>query len=78
MILGPTGGAAGPAYRRPLPPVLPPRGLHPSAQALPPLELTVPEMRYNPITGEWVIIAPERARRPGVHLRGETGEAPSP
>jgi galactose-1-phosphate uridylyltransferase len=40
--------------------------------------LTVPEMRYNPITGEWVIIAPERARRPGVHLRGETGEAPSP
>ncbi|MCU0657139.1 MAG: galactose-1-phosphate uridylyltransferase [Polyangiaceae bacterium] len=27
-------------------------------------------MRYNPITGDWVIIAPERARRPGVHLAG--------
>jgi UDPglucose--hexose-1-phosphate uridylyltransferase len=30
----------------------------------------VPEMRYNPITGDWVIIAPERAHRPGDHLRG--------
>lgn len=27
-------------------------------------------MRFNPITGDWVIIAPERARRPGHHQRG--------
>jgi UDPglucose--hexose-1-phosphate uridylyltransferase len=27
-------------------------------------------MRYNPITGDWVIIAPERAHRPGHQLRG--------
>ena len=30
----------------------------------------MPEMRFNPITGDWVIIAPERAHRPGHQLRG--------
>lgn len=32
--------------------------------------ISVPEMRFNQITGDWVIIAPERARRPGIHQKG--------
>ncbi len=36
----------------------------------------MPELRQDPITGRWVIIAPRRAARPW-HIRGAENEAPS-
>jgi UDPglucose--hexose-1-phosphate uridylyltransferase len=39
-------------------------------------EQTMPELRYNLITGEWVIVAEERARRPEDFARAKQQRAP--
>jgi len=37
----------------------------------------MPQLRRNPITGEWVVIAPERAKRPDDYIRAETAKPQS-
>lgn len=36
----------------------------------------MPELRRNPVTGEWVIIAPERASRPDIYRKERVQEKP--
>ena len=39
----------------------------------------MPELRHDPLSGAWVLLAPERIRRPGRHRRGRaTPGAPDP